>query len=207
MCRDSDQPYTSHQNRLPIIASKRVEFLQNLNFYLATYAKSESALRHGLTVHLVNVGREVRCGARNWSRQDLDDIASWKGLRSRMLMTETDSSELENHLEGALGISDESSRVRALCDVRGIGPILASTLLMFTWPEIYGFMDNRTCNSLRYLGFEFPKKYSASRFTVHQLLTYLRIIRALKEDGRVSAMEIAEALYALDSVTQFSHDR
>ena len=190
----------------PLAASRCVRFLQEVNFYLAAYAKSETTHRRDLTTQLVNVGKEVRSGGRTWSKQDLDDIASWKGLRSRMLMTETNSSDLESRLENALRKGGESSRIHALCDIRGIGPIMASTLLMFTWPETYGFMDNRTYNSLRYLGFNFPKKYSTSRFTVNQLLAYLRAIRALKERGSVSAMEIAEALYALDSVTQLHHE-
>jgi hypothetical protein len=69
---------------------------------------------------------------------------------------------------------------------------------MFTWPETCGFIDYHTCNALRFLGFELGRKHYTSRFTIPQLLTYLRIVRSLGGSKHVSSMEIAEALYALD---------
>lgn len=185
--------------------TKSERFLQELNFYQAKYEKVETERRLNLTVHLLNIGKQVRYGTRTWVRQDLEDIASWKGLHPRMLMMGMNTSDFEGRLESALRIEDEPSRVSALCDIRGMGAVLASVVLMFTWPETYGFMDNHTCNALRYLGFNFPKKYSTSRFTVGQLLAYLRIVRRLGERKAVSSMEIAEALYALDSVSLSSH--
>ena len=188
-----------------LTASKSERFSQEFDLYQAIYEKLETKRRLNLTVRLLDIGRQVRNGTRTWVRHDLEDIASWKGLPPRMLMMDMNSSDFEGRLESALRIEDEPSRVSALCDIRGMGPVLASMVLMFTWPETCGFMDNHTCNALRYLGFNFPKKYSTSRFTVGQLLAYLRIVRMLREHKAVSSMEIAEALYALDSVSLSSH--
>ena len=185
--------------------TKSERFLQELNFYQAIYEKLETKRRLNLTVRLLDTGKQVRYGTRTWVRQDIGDIASWKGLPARMLMMDMDASDFEGRLESALRIEDETSRVSALCDIRGMGAVLVSVVLMFTWPETCGFMDNHTCNALRYLGFNFPKKYSTSRFTVGQLLAYLRIVRRLGERKAVSSMEIAEALYALDSVSLSPH--
>jgi len=181
--------------------AKSERFLQELNFYQAIYEKWETKRRLNLTVRLLDIGKQVRYGKRTWVRQDLEDIAFWKGLSPRMLMIGMNASDFEGRLESALRIDDEPSRVSALCDIRGMGAVLASVVLMFTWPETCGFMDSHTCNALRYLGFNFPKKYSTSRFTVGQLLAYLRIVRTLREHKAVSSMEIAEALYALDSMS------
>jgi hypothetical protein len=203
MCYDDD--HASHQFAF-LTASRSERFLKEINFYLAIYAKSETELKRDLAVHLLDIGKRVRCRSRIWSREDLDDIASWKGLRPRMLMIKMNSSDFEDRLDSVVRTEDEPSRVKALCGIHGIGPVLASAVLMFTWPENFGFMDNHTCNALRYLGLNFPKKYTTSRFTVGQLLAYLRIVRTLRERKGVSSMEIAEALYALDSLNLLSHD-
>jgi len=193
-----DDHFASHQFAFPN-ESRCETFLQEIEFYLTIYAKSETDLRRDIAVRLLDIGKHVRCRDRTWRREDLDAIASWKGLRPRMLMIEMNAADFEVSLESAVRADDEASRVKALCGIHGIGPVLASAVLMFTWPEKFGFMDNHTCNALRYLGFSFPKKYTTSRFTVGQLLTYLRVVRALGERKPVSSMEIAEALYALDS--------
>lgn len=183
-----------------LTVSKFEKFLQEFNLYQAIYEKLETRRRLDLTVRLLDIGKQVRYGTRTWVRQDLEEIASWKGLRPPMLMTEMNSSDFEGHFERALRIEDEPSRIASLRDIRGMGPILVSTVLMFTWPETCGFMDYHTCNALRYLGFEFPRKHCTSRFTVAQLLTYLRFVRTLGECKTVSVMEVVKALYALDSV-------
>lgn len=185
--------------RQPFAALKSDRFLQEFDLYRTIYEKLETERQRDLRVRLLDIGKQVRCGSRGWVREDLDDMASWKGLPPPMLMMDRNSSEFEGRLESALSIEDESSRVNALCDIRGMGPILASTVSMFTWPETSGFIDYHTSNALRFLGYEFPRKHYTSRFTLPQLLTYLRIVRSLGGSKDVSSMEIAEALYALDS--------
>lgn len=191
---------SSNQHRL-LTTTKSERFLREFDLYDAIYEKVETKRRLDLTVHLLAIGKRVRYGNAGWARQDLHDIAGWKGLRPSMLMMETDASDLEGRVETALRIEDETSRIGALCRIRGIGPVLTSVVLMFTWPETCGFMDYHTCSALRYLGFGFPRKHCASRFTVPQLLTYLRIVRALGERKGTTAMEIVKALYALDRVS------
>jgi hypothetical protein len=180
-------------------ASKPERFLQEFDLYRAIYEKLETKRRHDLRVRLLDIGKQVKSGSRTWVRQDLDDIASWKGLPLPMLTMQRNSRDFEGCVDGALRIEDEPSRVSAMCDIRGMGPILASTVSMFTWPETCGFMDHHTYNALRFLGFELPRKHYTSRFTIPQLLTYLRIVRSLGGSKHLSSMEIAEALYALDS--------
>jgi len=173
-------------------------FLDQLDIYRSAYEKLETPRKHDLRIQLLDLGKQVRCGTRTWVRQDLDDIAHWKGLPEPMLMIQKNSQDLEDRLAHTLSIVDETSRISALCEIRGMGPILASTLSMFTWPDSCGFLDHHTSNALRFLGYEFPKKHYTSRFTVSQLLTYLRTIRSLADSKIVSPMEIAEALCALD---------
>lgn len=182
-----------------VIASRSERFLDEFELYQAIYEKLETKRRRDLRVRLLDVGKQVRCGNRVWVDEDLDDIASWKGLPPAMLMFERNSREFEGRLQSVLSIEDEQSRVGGLCDLQGMGPILASAVSMFTWPDTYGFMDHHTSNALRFLGFELPRKHYTSRFTIRQLLAYLRIVRSLAERKAVSSMEIAEALYALDS--------
>jgi len=190
---------TSCQHEFRMTA-KSDRFLREFEVYCAVYEKLEVKRKLDLTVRLLDTGREIGSGTRTWIRRDLEDIARWKGLRPPMLTIERNALDIEGPLERALRIEDEATRIDALCNIRGMGPVLASVMLMFTWPQTCGFMDYHTCNALRYLSFDLPKKYCTSRFTVPQLLTYLGIIRTLGEGKNTSAMQIAKALYALDNV-------
>jgi hypothetical protein len=183
-----------------LTVSQSEKFLDEFDSYRAIYEKLQTERKRGLSVRLLDVGKQVSCGTRTWTRRDLDQIASWKGLPPPMLVMQRSGLDFERSLDNALRIEDESSRVNALCNIRGMGPILSSAVSMFTWPEIYGFMDYHTSNALRFLGFEFPRKHYTSRFTIHQLLMYLKVIRSLGKAKAVNAMEVAEALYALDRV-------
>ena len=182
-----------------LIASRSGRFFEEFDLYRAIYEKLETKRRRDLRMRLLDVGKQVRCGVRCWVREDLDDVASWKGVPPPLLAMERGSGEFEGRLDSVLRVEDEASRVNGLCGIRGLGPILVSAVSMFTWPESSGFMDHHTSNALRFLGFEFPMKHYTSRFTVSQLLTYLRIVRGLGGRKAVGSMEVAEALYALDS--------
>jgi len=197
---ESSYPLVSDNSRQHerFTVSNPERFLDEIEFYRVVYEKLEVPRRRDLRLRLLDVGKQVRCGTRAWTRQHLDEISSWKGLPPPMLVTDKSALDFACRLDKALRIEDESSRVNALCDVRGIGPILASVVSMFTWPETCGFIDYHTSNALRFLGFEFPRKHYTSRFTIPQLLTYLRVIRSLGASKAVSAMEVAEALSVLD---------
>jgi len=186
------------RDRDGLLNTRLVEFLDELPLYVTIYEKLETQRRRDLRFQLLGLGKQVSSGTRNWVRQDLDYIALWRGMRPCRLMV--DSVTFEDSLKCALGIDDERSKVRALCNIRGIGPALASTLLSFTWPENFGFVDHRTWNASRYLRGEFARKYYASVFTIAQLLGYFEVLRNLGEMRSVSSMEIAKALYALDDV-------
>ena len=186
---------TSRQHEL-LLATRSGKFLDELAYLQSVYVKMETERRRGLRGRLLDIGKHVSCGDRIWHRRDLEDIASWKGLPPNMLML--GNSEFEDHLESALRIEDEAVRVSAMCDIRGMGPILVSTVSMFTWPDTSAFMDYHTFNALRFLGFEFPRKHYTNTFTLPQLQSYLRIVRGLRDRKGVGSMEIAEALYALD---------
>jgi hypothetical protein len=144
--------------------AKSERFLQEFDFYHAIYEELQPKRKLDLAAHLLDVGKHVRDGTRTWVRQD---IASWKGLRPPMLMMGTNASDFEGSVERALRTEDEATRIEALCKIRGMGPVLSSVVLMFTWPETCGFIDYHTCSALRHLGFRFPRKYYTSRFTVH----------------------------------------
>jgi hypothetical protein len=87
-----------------VTASKSERFLQEFDLYQAIYEKLETKRRRDLRVYLLDIGEQVRCGTRTWLREDLDDIASWKGLPPPMLMMKKDTSDFGGCLEGALRI-------------------------------------------------------------------------------------------------------
>jgi hypothetical protein len=108
--------------------------------------------------------------------------------------------DIENRLESAFRIQDEEERIDALRKIPGVGPVLASAILMFTSPETYGVLDCHAWNALSFLGFDLPTKRpdDGDSFTTSEILGYFRIIRELASEKITTPGEVYKALYALD---------
>jgi hypothetical protein len=135
-----------------------------------------------------------------WTKSDLKDIIRWKRMH-RLIPRIENAPDIEERLEAAFMIQDERARIDALCRIPGIGPVLASAILMFTSPETYALLDCHAWNALGFLGFHLPKKgVSSGSFTIPELLEFLRIIKKLAKEKATTPSEIHNALYALDRV-------
>jgi hypothetical protein len=117
-----------------------------------------------------------------WTKSDLKDIIRWKRMH-RLIPRIENAPDIEERLEAAFMIQDERARIDALCRIPGIGPVLASAILMFTSPETYALLDCHAWNALGFLGFHLPKKgVSSGSFTIPELLEFLRITEATYRD-------------------------
>lgn len=149
---------------------------------------------------LLELGKQVRQGTREWTKDDLESIVRWKHMEALMSKIEREAN-LGLRLAQAFRVRDEESRTEALCRIPGIGPVLASVLLTLTFPDKYAPLDNRTWSALSSLGFELRKRpYSGGGYTIPELLRYLRLMKALAKIARATPWEAAKALYALDQV-------
>jgi len=177
------------------------DFIRDFSVYRAIYDELEATKEPCLVLRLLDVGKQVKGGTRSWTTSDLQDIIRWKRLQPLMPRIQNGTSDIEERLENASRIRDEEAAVEALCNIRGIGPALASILLTLTFPEKYAPLDCHTWNALSHLGFDLQKRpNSGGSFTVSELARYLRIIRKLARDTSSTPWEAAKALYALDKV-------
>jgi len=183
------------------LAADTVEdFLWDFDTYRTLYEQLETRKRHPLASHLQDVRKEVNQGIRSWTKSDLEDIVRWKRVQ-RLIPRIENAPDIEEGLEHAFGIQDEQARIEALCRIPGVGPVLASAILTFTSPEIYGLLDCHAWNALRFLGFQLKEKRASSgAFTIPELLAFLRIIRKLAKKKTTTPSEVHKALYALEKV-------
>jgi len=183
-----------------LAADPMEDFLWDFDTYRALYEQLETRKRGPLAPHLLDVGKEVNQGIRSWTKSDLKDIVRWKRMH-RLIPRIENAPDIEEDLEHAFRIQDEQARIEALCRIPGVGPVLASAILMFTSPEIYGLLDCHAWNALRLLGFQLPEKHASSgTFTIRELLAFLGIIRKLGKKKGTTPSEVHKALYALEKV-------
>jgi len=176
------------------------DFLWDFDTYRAVYEQLETRKRRPLAPHLLDIGKGVNQCIRPWNKSDLKDIVRWKHMH-RLIPRIENAPDIEERLEHAFRIQDEQARIEDLCGIPGIGPVLASTILMLTSPETYGLLDCHAWNALRFLGFHLPKKDASSgTFTIPELLEFLRIIRKLAKEKTTTPSEVHKALHALDRV-------
>jgi hypothetical protein len=99
----------------------------------------------------------------------------------------------------AFKVQEEKGKIQALCEIRGIGPVLASVILESMSPEIHGALNYHAWNALRLLSFSLPKKRAShDSFKVHELLKYLEIVRMLARERGTTPAQMGRALYAFD---------
>jgi hypothetical protein len=183
-----------------LAANPMEDLLWDFDTYRALYEQLETRKRGSLAPHLLHIGKEVNQGSRSWTKPDLEDIARWKRMH-RLIPRIENAPDIEEGLEHAFKIQDEQARIEALCSIPGVGPVLASAILMFTSPETYGLLDCHAWNALRFLGFQLPeKRVSSGSFTIPELLEFLTIIRRLAKKMTTTPSEVHKALYALEKV-------
>jgi hypothetical protein len=142
-------------------------------------------------------GRQPDQKIKSWTKRELEDLLRSKHLHH--FFGKIDGTpNLEKRLVRALRIQQEKARIETLCDIPGIGPVLASVMLESMYPEMYGTLNYHTWNALRLLSFDLPKKRAScgDSFTVHELTRYLEIVRMLARERETTPAQMGSALYA-----------
>lgn len=179
--------------------SNLCDFLENFNTYCTLYQRlnntDETAVHSEAFFRGTPSGQKIK----SWTKPELEDLLQSKHLHH--FFGKIDGTpNLEKRLVRALGIHQENGRIETLCDIPGIGPVLASVLLESMYPETYGALNYHTWNALRLLKFDLAKKRACcgDSFTVRELLKYLQIIRMLARQTGTTPAQMATALYAYD---------
>jgi hypothetical protein len=175
-------------------------FSEEFGLLGALYDRMETMAEASEILALLNVGKRLRRGTREWTKGDLQFIIRWRHMEALMSRIGQEANT-ELRLAQAFKVQDEQSRTAALCRIPGVGPVLASVLLTLTFPNKYAPLDNHTWSALSSLGFELRNRpFSGGGYTIPELLRYLRLTKALAKIARGTPWETAKALYALDQV-------
>jgi hypothetical protein len=159
------------------------EFLENFHIYRALYRRLVAIDESVVHSEAFSVGKEPNQGIKSWTKRELEDLFRSKHLHHFFAKIDG-TPNLEKHLTNAFRIQEEKARIEAICEIPGIGPVLASVMLESMSPEVYGALNYHAWNALRLLSFNLSKKRASCRdsFTVHELLKYLEIVRMLARE-------------------------
>ena len=84
----------------------------------------------------------------HYTRSEFIDICTWKTARSGRRVASNVEADIVDATARALADSDETTRVDALLELKGVGIPTASTLLHFAFPDEYPILDVRAVDSL-----------------------------------------------------------
>lgn len=134
------------------------------------------------------------------TKEELTEIVSWKrAATGRKFARENTSSAVESVSQKAFSKQSGSERIWELRRLGQVGVPMASAILRFAWPNLYGTVDWRNwyvlSNTMNRVGkendiFRRPllsslgsvQRYSSSGITVNRYIEYLRVIRSLAEE-------------------------
>ena len=174
------------------------EFLRDFHIYCAVYCRLETVDENTDSDDTSILARKPDLETPSWAKVDLENLLQKKRLHHFFPKIDA-SPELQKHLLSAFGIQEEKAKIEALCEIRGIGPALASVVLESVSPEVYGALNSHAWNALRLLSFDLPgKRASQDSFTIRELLRYLEIVRRLAREMDTTPAQMARALYAYD---------
>jgi hypothetical protein len=174
------------------------EFLSNFQLYCELYRRLETLDETTVPDDTLSVGEKLGLGSKSWTKRDLEDLLRRKHLHHFFPKIGV-TPNLDKQLIDAFKVQEEKARIEALCEIPGIGPVLASVVLESMSPETYGALSSHAWSALRLLGFNLPKKRAShDNFTVHELLRYLEIVGRLARERDTKPTHMAKALYAFD---------
>ena len=126
------------------------------------------------------------------TRDELRWIGEWKSPRIRPQIARNTEAGVRGVTTAALLARDESTRLRLLLGLRGVGVAVASVILHFTHPARYPIYDVRVRAALRRIGIRrrFPP-------TGAGWAAYAAVLRELASRHRVSLRALDKALWRL----------
>ncbi|MFG1428998.1 hypothetical protein [Roseixanthobacter glucoisosaccharinicivorans] len=132
------------------------------------------------------------------TESDLFEIAKIKSARRPKLVYSNEKGAIEKITRFAFSEDNETTKLRILCALNGVGPGVASAVLAWTRPEQYGVIDVRAWRALHHFnmqGFESSK----ATIKIEDWDIYLRTIRIISNMAGRTPQEVDLWLYHFDS--------
>lgn len=165
-----------------------------LRFPLSDVPRWASAYEHEDDTNVQAIGEQAR--ERGWyQRSELIDVALWKTLRSRSLVSRNAASAVRDATQLAFSTSDERIRIGVLTLLQGVEVPTASVLLHLAHRDPYPILDFRALWSL---GLDAPPSYYSFRFWQ----AYVHQCRDLAAEAGVSMRTFDRALWQFSTTHQ-----
>lgn len=181
------------------------EFSRNFKVYLKVYEKLEEPKDKELEEDTL---LKIR---KSWTVDDLVKLAEWKRLGHWLATTIRKNTQsqvdmlneaLEREHANSDLIIDAFSEIKLL----GIGPVMLSAILYFSFPEKYGVLDFHAWSALADLGYDIDRR-DKGEFSTGDLKIYLTKLEKLAgrlQAGRIgeeiTSRQVDKALYTYDKV-------
>lgn len=127
------------------------------------------------------------------SPSDLEAIALWKFPISVARIRDLAPETIRSETRAAFERSDPAEKLRTLTRLNGVGPSIATAILMFYDPETYTVMDPNATAGLAQLGC-WPHAHESS---IDRYEEYCRICRDLAAETGLSLRDVDRALFML----------
>lgn len=118
-------------------------------------------------------------------------ICMWKSARQKPKYLQN-KKIIESISKEAFTDKDEVTKIKKLCDLRGVGIPTASAILTIVYPHKYGVIDIRCIEMLKKMGFDINKSINLKNW-----INYLEIVRNLGTENNLQPREIDKVLFAM----------
>ncbi len=118
-------------------------------------------------------------------------ICMWKSARQKQNYLRNKST-IENVSRKAFSEKDEISKIKRLCELKGVGIPTASALLSIVFPDRYPVIDIRCIQMLNKIGIKIRGSISVKRWA-----EYLDIMRSLALENKLTPRQIDQILFSI----------
>jgi DNA-binding transcriptional ArsR family regulator len=129
----------------PVLGSPMVRF--DLQFPAADIERLAARFSYEDDARCLAAGAAARARG-NYTLSELREVCRWKTPRSASKIAANSNGAAVTATRQALATSDETARMSALLELKGVGVPTASALLMFAFPDEYPILDVRALESL-----------------------------------------------------------
>jgi thermostable 8-oxoguanine DNA glycosylase len=130
------------------------------------------------------------------TKGELHLVCRWKSVRAQPLVLSNNHHQIREATSIALSSREERKRLAALTSLRGVGIPMASAILMLLEPDRYAVIDIRVWQLLRTRN-AVKGNPAGTNFTFKQWAAYLRVVRRLAKEIRVSVRDVERTLFKI----------
>jgi len=149
---------------------------------------------------LLKIKKAVRRGY--LLKSDLEEICKWKTARVIKKIRSNRPNKIKKITSSALKMKNDREKISSLIKLKGVGIPMASAILMFINPRLYGVIDTRVWEVLFKLK-EVNRNPKGTNLKVNDWEEFIGIIRPIAKRYRVRARDVERTIF--DTHKEYFH--